>query len=74
LTYIAIATALSAQAPIRLVLLDELGRFDAEIEGKVINRLVHLVNEKVIDQFLVATPRPLPAAIGKVVQLIEVNG
>jgi hypothetical protein len=72
LTFIAIATALSAQAPLRLVLLDELGRFDTDIEGKVINRLVHLVNEGVIDQFLVATPRALPASARKVVQLIEV--
>lgn len=74
LTYIAIATALSSQAPIRLVLLDELGRLDAAVEDKVINRLAHLVNEGVIDQFLVATPRALPAAARKVVQLIEVNG
>lgn len=74
LTYIAIATALSAQAPFRLVLLDELGRLDTDIEDKVINRLVHLVNEGVIDQFLVATPRAMPAAARKVVQLIEVNG
>jgi hypothetical protein len=74
LTYIAIATALSAQAPFRLVLLDELGRLDVDVEDKVINRLAHLVNEGVIDQFLVATPRALPAAARKAVQLIEVNG
>lgn len=77
LAYISIATALSMDAPIKLVLLDEFGRLDANNQMHMINRLLHLVNEKVIDQFIVVgTEIPKQVTVGKgskVLQVIELG-
>jgi hypothetical protein len=50
LTYVAIAAALSKDAPIRLVLLDEMGRLDKTNKMKVAKRLAEAVKEGIIDQ------------------------
>lgn len=53
LTYIAIAVALSATAPIKLVILDEFGRLDEANQLKVIDRLNDCLMEEIIDQFII---------------------
>jgi hypothetical protein len=73
LTYIAIATALSIDAPFKLVLLDEFGRLDSANQATVIARLTHLVNEGVIDQFIVVgTEIPKAALTTSQLQVIHV--
>jgi DNA repair exonuclease SbcCD ATPase subunit len=73
LTYIAIATALSADAPLRLVLLDEIGRLDVTNQGAVINRLLNLVNEGVIDQFILVGTDLHQIGTWKDLQVVEVG-
>lgn len=53
LCYIAIAVALSSTAPLKLVILDEFGRLDEENQHKVALRLLCLVEEGTIDQFII---------------------
>jgi energy-coupling factor transporter ATP-binding protein EcfA2 len=53
ITYIAIATALSMSSPFRLVLLDEFGRLDESNQSKVIKRLMAMLENNMIDQFVV---------------------
>jgi chromosome segregation ATPase len=60
LTYVAIATALSIDAPLRMPIIDEIGRLHSSLQASVISRLLHLVNEKIIDQFIVIAPE-IPA-------------
>lgn len=60
LTYIAIAAALSKDAPIRLVLLDEMGRLDVRNKVLVMERLRAAVKEKIIDQ-VIAVDTAIPA-------------
>jgi chromosome segregation ATPase len=73
LTYIAIATALSSDAPLRLVLLDEIGRLDVANQGAVINRLLNLVNEGVIDQFILVGTELHQIGTWKDLQVVEVG-
>lgn len=60
LTYVSIATALSIDAPLRMPIIDEIGRLHSSLQASVISRLLHLVNEKIIDQFIVIAPE-IPA-------------
>lgn len=53
LTYIGIATALSARAPIKLVILDEIGRLDHGNQYEVIMALADMIERKKIDQAIV---------------------
>jgi DNA repair exonuclease SbcCD ATPase subunit len=53
LAYIAIAIALSVEAPIRLVILDEFGRLDRDNQRLVVEILQEMVTDEVIDQFVV---------------------
>lgn len=53
LTYMAIAAALSASAPFKLVILDEFGRLDNGNQDAVVNRLLDLQKKQVIDQFII---------------------
>jgi DNA repair exonuclease SbcCD ATPase subunit len=53
LTYVAISIALSAQAPLKLVILDEFNRLDRKNQVEVVNRLLDLTDAKIIDQFIV---------------------
>lgn len=65
LTYIAIATALSAQAPLKLVILDEFGRLDEGNQLAVARSLLVCMKEAIIDQFiLVGTSLPKALAEG----------
>lgn len=50
--YAAIASALAAESPIKLVLLDEMGRLDANNKRKFIANMIELVNKGAIDQFV----------------------
>jgi len=54
LAYIAIAVALSAKAPFKLVILDEFGRLDEENKWRVLRRLADMQISGVIDQFVIA--------------------
>jgi DNA repair exonuclease SbcCD ATPase subunit len=66
LTYIAIACALSANSPFKLVLLDEFGRLDENNQMKVLDRLGSMQKAGVIDQFVVAgTSLPTPGILEK---------
>ena len=70
LTYIAIAVALSVDAPLRLVILDELGRLDDSNRIKVQRQLCKAVDYGVIDQFLIVGTELQRQAEGvKVIQL-----
>jgi DNA repair exonuclease SbcCD ATPase subunit len=53
LAYIAIAIALSADAPIRIPILDEFGRLDKDNQREVIEVLQDMVTDGVIDQFII---------------------
>lgn len=53
LTYIAIATALSSQSPIRLAILDEFGRLDEDNQMDVLRNLKKAIESEIIDQFIV---------------------
>jgi DNA repair exonuclease SbcCD ATPase subunit len=64
LCYAGISMALAADSPIKVVLLDELSRFDTETLKKVLSRMGGLVNEGIIDQFIGAGTREcLPVAV-----------
>jgi ABC-type phosphonate transport system ATPase subunit len=64
---------LSIDAPFKLVLLDEFGRLDSANQATVIARLTHLVNEGVIDQFIVVgTEIPKAALTTSQLQVIHV--
>jgi DNA repair exonuclease SbcCD ATPase subunit len=53
LAYIAIATALSVDAPIRIPILDEFGRLDKDNQREVIEVLQDMVTDEIIDQFII---------------------
>lgn len=53
LAYIAIAIALSTDAPIRIPILDEFGRLDKDNQKLVIEVLQDMVTDEVIDQFII---------------------
>lgn len=54
LTYVAIAAALSSQAPFKLLILDEIGRLDRKNAPKVLARLAMAQGTGVVDQVIVA--------------------
>lgn len=54
LAYIAIAAALSSQAPLRVLILDEIGRLDRGNQVKVLERLAAAVKNNIVDQVIVA--------------------
>lgn len=56
LTFVAIAAALSAQAPLRLMLVDELGLATKNVQRKVLLSLKKALTEKLIDQVIVVIP------------------
>lgn len=63
LAYIAIAIALSVDAPIRIPILDEFGRLDEDNQRAVIEVLHDMVTDGVIDQFIIVgtgLPKLLP--------------
>lgn len=53
LAYIAIATALSSQAAIRIPMLDEFGTLDSDNQADVLAQLQRAVKEQLIDQYIV---------------------
>lgn len=52
LTYAGLCVALAAASPLRLVMIDELGIVDGETKRMLLERMIALINEKVIDQFI----------------------
>lgn len=52
LTYAGISLALAKGAPIRLVLLDEMGRMDPDTKTRVVIRMMELIGAGVLDQFI----------------------
>lgn len=52
LTYAGISLALAEAAPIRLVMIDELGRLDPDSLEKVLQRMVHLCDNGRLGQFI----------------------
>lgn len=52
LTYAALAAALAHESPIKLVMIDELGRLDRESKSLFIARMIELTGSGVLDQFL----------------------
>ncbi len=50
LAYAGISVALAAQSPVKIVLLDEMGRLTAENKVRVVDRLLALIEGRVIDQ------------------------
>lgn len=59
IAYAAFAVAISAQAKFRIVILDEIGRMDEESRRMVLERMVELVRNGTIDQFIGADVRDL---------------
>lgn len=72
LCYISIAVALSAQSPLRLVILDEFGRLDDANKVLVCQNLMKCVEGSVIDQFIIVGTG-LPAAMPSSMKVIEVK-
>ena len=56
LTYVAIAAALSAQAPLKLMLVDELGLATGTVQGMVMMNLKKAVKDGLLDQVIVVIP------------------
>lgn len=56
LAYAGLAAALAQDAPVRIVLMDELGRLDPKNRLLLLERMKVLVSEGVIDQFVGAAP------------------
>lgn len=52
LVYAATCCALASRAPVKLVLLDEMGRFDSTNKIAVVDRMQTLIERRVIDQFI----------------------
>lgn len=52
IAYAGISTALAKDAPIKIVMIDEMGRLDPENALKLIGRMVELTNDGTIDQFI----------------------
>jgi DNA repair exonuclease SbcCD ATPase subunit len=74
LAYIAIAIALSADAPIRIPILDEFGRLDKDNQKLVIEVLQDMITDEVIDQFIiVGTDIHAPGHRTDGLQIIEVT-
>lgn len=56
LAYVALAAGLSADAPFKLLLIDELGRITAELQGVVLEKLALAVKNGLLDQVIAAMP------------------
>jgi DNA repair protein SbcC/Rad50 len=56
LAYAAISVALAADAPCKIVMIDELGRLDTDNAKRLIERVAELISEGVIDQFIGVGP------------------
>ena len=54
LAYAGLSLALAAEAPFKLVLLDEMGRMDIDTRGVLVDRLLELVEDGFIDQAILA--------------------
>ncbi len=52
LCYAGISVALAWDAPIKIVLMDELGRMDVSNQNRLIERMVYLTGKGIIDQFI----------------------
>jgi DNA repair exonuclease SbcCD ATPase subunit len=52
LAYAALSVALAADSPIKLVMLDEMGRFDPENKSKLLSHMLDLISRGIIDQFV----------------------
>lgn len=52
LVYCGLSLALAEKAPVRLILMDELGRLDEDSLRKVLERMIELTNTGVVDQFI----------------------
>lgn len=70
LTYAGISAALAKDAPIHIVMLDEMGRFDQETVIAVLQTMVELTTSDEIGQFIGCISWPLKAPNG--VKMIEV--
>jgi len=69
--FAAIASALAHNSPLKLVLLDEMGRLDRENKRKFIANMIELVNKGVVDQFIGIDTDPAVYDGGPVVTLIR---
>lgn len=56
LAYVAIAAALSAKAPLRLLILDELARLTPSVQEAVLDRFADVIKEGVLDQVIAVLP------------------
>lgn len=60
LTYAALSVGLAAQAPLKLLVLDELGRLDRRNKTKLAKRLHELLTKGILDQVITVDTEPLP--------------
>lgn len=59
IAYAAFAVAIAMRAPLKVVILDELGRLDADTKRRTVERMVQLVESRVIDQFVGIDTEPV---------------
>lgn len=59
LTYAALSVGLATQSPLKLVILDELGRLDYERKAKLVKRLADLIASGKIDQAILVDTQPM---------------
>jgi hypothetical protein len=59
LAYAALSVGLAASSPVKLVILDELSRLDADRQTKLVNRLGELIKDGKIHQAILASPTPV---------------
>jgi multidrug efflux pump subunit AcrA (membrane-fusion protein) len=71
LAYSALSVALASTAPLRLVVIDELGRLDDGNKAKLLTQLCHLCDQDVIDQAVVVDVA-IPAFVPKSVNIIHI--
>ena len=72
LAYAGFSVALASKAPIKLVVMDELGRVETKRRELLIRRMRELVNDGTIDQFVGCDVSRIPASQLSDVTLIEV--
>ena len=70
IAFAALQAALGATAPIKLVVMDELGRLDFDNKCKLMRNVLNALNDGTIDQF-VGVDTDAEAAIGEGFTLIE---
>lgn len=70
-TYAAMSFALAATSPCRIVRVDELGRLDPKNKKRFIERMVQLVCDGKVDQFIGVDTVPLPYSQVEGVHVIE---